>query len=1142
VATRPILPDTGTLADTSERLPDLRPVTPTAAPIEDPAELGDVFEASRRVTRSDRSDFNEVMIRDGYAQIMPALGLPDSENPGRFYELDPQTSARTGSMAQPSTLATQARQGEALPFGGKYLATRGLQERLVADEIRKRRAIDPKFLPGVPDTVEGLRAKFLADEIAKRRTAQATLQRSPGGITGFGAQLAGGAVEAFHDPINLMTLPIGGGGKTILGVAAREALVNGMLELAQQPIVAENRTEIGEHLTAGEALTNAGTAAVGGSVLGTTFHVGGKAIRGALFGQPDLAVSRAYKLFAAMPERIKAKFGAGIVTKWGKRIAAGDNLADVFGELDNRELGAVATAVHDGKLTPDEQSAAHVLERGQDVGESSPFQPGAAGDGAHEAGLAGALKDLEDANAPRPPEQPSAAEAAPAAPERPPAALSTARRPQAADLAEPPPAAIERFIGKTRRAESSGNDAADNPASSADGRFQITDATFRDYHKRLFGTDPGAHPSKAVKNDPATQEKIMAALTHDNAAALQRAGEAVNDGNLYLYHFLGSGDGAKVLKAKPETPIERILPEAVLHANGFLRGKSASETIAWAHAKMGAATAAVPARPGFASTLEAASEDPAIAQLRAEAMQLDPALIGTTRNLAGDQVPIYGRRVKASDVLVDADRFQFKSGGDAQGVTERLNGVEEWDPALAGRVMLWEGNDGRLFAADGHQRVGLAKRISGDIPLDAVILREADGISADEARTLAALKNVAEGTGSAIDAAKVVRGAGADALKRLPPRSALVRDAGAIARLSDEAFGAVYNGVIPPDFAAAIGRLLPDNPAAHAAMVDLLVKTDPANRGQAESIVRQGMAAGFHVEHQDELFGTRELASSLMLERAKVLERGLAELRKMRLVHKTAAENKGALEAAGSSIAAERSAKEAQANAQAAEIVSRLAFRAGPIADALNDGARSLAAGGKLGSLARDFAERIRELNLADLDRADVDGGGRLGEAGEALEAISEEPGDPGEPGFFGELEPQPSPAELEAATERFSDPDGDGVKQQAESLVHDLKADVEAFRGRSRQASRIRSEHVAATRDPHGSVRSFICRCSVAISTRSRQYREDKVVGEHRRQDLRRARESRVMKIRRLTPFFAHDDGRARSLRSVRRSRRARS
>jgi hypothetical protein len=273
------------------------------------------------------------------------------------------------------------------------------------------------------------------------------------------------------------------------------------------------------------------------------------------------------------------------------------------------------------------------------------------------------------------------------------------------------------------------------------------------------------------------------------------------------------------------------------------------------------------------------------------------------------------------------------------------------------------------------------------------VLREADGVSADDARVYGALKNIAEGTGSMVDAAKVIRGAGDHLLAHLPPKSALVRDARALASLSDEAFGAVYNDVLPADYAAVIGHLLPDRPEAHGAMVDLLVKTDPANRGQAESIVRQGIAAGMHKAEQVDLFGEREVMQSLMLERAKVLEKGLAQLRKSKLLFKTAAKEADRLEAVGSKIAKSASEKEAQANAQALELVSRLAFTHGPIADALNDAARKLAAGAKLGDVADEFAAAVKRTDLGalareaandDANRLVPDGAGRGGDAAEA--------------------------------------------------------------------------------------------------------------------------------------------------------------
>ena len=84
------------------------------------------------------------------------------------------------------------------------------------------------------------------------------------------------------------------------------------------------------------------------------------------------------------------------------------------------------------------------------------------------------------------------------------------------------------------------------------------------------------------------------------------------------------------------------------------------------------------------------------------------------------------------DINVDAKTFQFKEGGDIYGVTDRLEGVTEFDPIKAGMITVYEYADGRLFIADGHQRLGLAKRImdqdpSQDIKIVGNRVREKDG-------------------------------------------------------------------------------------------------------------------------------------------------------------------------------------------------------------------------------------------------------------------------------------------------------------------------------------------------------------------------------------------------------------------------------
>ena len=1003
----PVQQNPGTIADGDERLPEYRPPRITMTPPVAPQSWGewategfdfDTFRAGRQMMRTDRTDFEELMLRDGYAPIVNALELDLGQNPSLFSD----TLVRGEPILRQSNL---------LPRRGplSQMANRSTQERLIAEAIRNRRLKDPKFLPGVPDTVAGLRAWFLDAEKKKRSAARGTLEAAPSGLGTILSEFGGGVVEAFHDPLNIVSLPIGGGGKTFVQVAARETLINGALELVQQPTVARNREIIGEELTLGEAAANVGIAGIGGGTLETGLYGVGKAVK---------------PLAGAALERVR-EAAARLELRGMKLPPVTDQ--DFFEALDNRQLTAMHRELAGDSLTPDEQAAIDVLERGADVADTSPYEPGAAGSAAHESNLAEAIEALarENRQAAAPEPAPAAGDRPTAAPERPPGATSTAaRRPQ---TGEP---AIAAFKAKARGAESGGDDRAANPRSTARGRYQFTDATWAEYHRRIYGGD-----GLADKFNPEKQERLMDALTRDNADRLEKNGFEVTEGNLYLMHFLGAGGGPKVLRSGPDTPIEQLLSDAVLDANPFLKGKTAADVVDWAHGKMGGQGQAPRGMAGGFET------DPSIARLRAEAADLDSAVIGFTPLPGGGQVPLYGRRIPASEALVDAARFQFKSGGDGEGVIDTLIGVEQWDTMSSGRLTFWQDLEGRYWVADGHQRSGLARRIQAKtgetIMLDGIVMREADGVTAEMARSLAALVNIRSGSTSLIDAAKALRGLGFDTDLNLPPKSAFVRDAQGLTRLSDDAFGVVFNGRVAPEIAATVGRLLPDQPELHAGMVDILMRTDPRTIGLAESIVRLAAAAGRHSEEQIDLFGTEIVTRSLFLERAKVLEKALGEMRKMRVVHSTAAKNAGELEAKGSRIARAASEKEAKANAETAEIVARLYTRAGPVSDALGAAAGKLAAGGKLGDAADEFVAAIKQLDLdaiargsdgADPDVDLADGAGRFGDAAEAGEAIPDE---------------QPSLLELERATELFSDPDGPGVKAQADSLVHDLRAEA---------------------------------------------------------------------------------------------------
>jgi hypothetical protein len=92
----------------------------------------------------------------------------------------------------------------------------------------------------------------------------------------------------------------------------------------------------------------------------------------------------------------------------------------------------------------------------------------------------------------------------------------------------------------------------------------------------------------AMRADPTLGREMTKALLQQNRSALQGAGVDPTAGNLYLAHFLGAGDAAKVLKADPNAPVKGLISDQSIAANqSILAGRTAGSVIAWANNKMG---------------------------------------------------------------------------------------------------------------------------------------------------------------------------------------------------------------------------------------------------------------------------------------------------------------------------------------------------------------------------------------------------------------------------------------------------------------------------------------------------------------------------------------------------------------------------
>jgi hypothetical protein len=133
-------------------------------------------------------------------------------------------------------------------------------------------------------------------------------------------------------------------------------------------------------------------------------------------------------------------------------------------------------------------------------------------------------------------------------------------------------AGLKRLI---RRSESSDNDHATNPNSSAKGPYQFLDSTWA-----ALGGDPNK------RFDAAENDRMMDKLLAQNSAALSKAGFEATDGTLYLAHVLGPQGAINALR-NPNAAARDVLGDRVVNANSFMKDMTAGEVAQWAEKRVG---------------------------------------------------------------------------------------------------------------------------------------------------------------------------------------------------------------------------------------------------------------------------------------------------------------------------------------------------------------------------------------------------------------------------------------------------------------------------------------------------------------------------------------------------------------------------
>jgi hypothetical protein len=191
--------------------------------------------------------------------------------------------------------------------------------------------------------------------------------------------------------------------------------------------------------------------------------------------------------------------------------------------------------------------------------------------------------------------------------------------------------------------------------------------------------------------------------------------------------------------------------------------------------------------------------------------------------------------VPPAELVVDPKRFQFRvSVVNLTGTDGRLRDCCKWNPALAGCLLVWA-DAGRLHLVDGHHRHRLA--VANGVESVAVLL--IDARDATQARTIGALSNLANGTATAPDVAKLLRDSGMSvaevAQQGISARSKVLKDAAALVPLAHGLFAKVCTGELDLEMGLALAAAGP-----HAIQRDLAKEAQ--RRGWDAAQVRE--AAG----------------------------------------------------------------------------------------------------------------------------------------------------------------------------------------------------------------------------------------------------------------------------------------------------------
>lgn len=339
-----------------------------------------------------------------------------------------------------------------------------------------------------------------------------------------------------------------------------------------------------------------------------------------------------------------------------------------------------------------------------------------------------------------------------------------------------------------------------------------------------------------------------------------------------------------------------------------------------------------------------------------------------------------GSAVEEFDVnklTTDAKTFQYKSETNEFGISERLMGVTKWDQPSASTILVYEFKDGRLAVVDGHQRFGLAKKLIDQKPrLYGYRIREVDGYVPDHAMLQGVAINLRQGTGTAIDAAKMMRVKNFDInaiMASMPVRSEIVKVAQGLTKLSNDSFSMVVNKFIDYKIASRVGELLPDK-ELHVSALTILKKQKFDNMQQVDLVLKQIRETPSVKMKEQTLFGVEEFKQSLIVEKSILLTNFAKSTKDKKKLFSLVLREDQLLTSAGNKLDNINNEKILTQNAKIQEKIEILATRVGQLSTDLTEAARLYQAGNKA-EARKYFADAVdRAAERGDFDGINVSG------------------------------------------------------------------------------------------------------------------------------------------------------------------------